>query len=157
MKSVIATVVAAALFAVVVTEVYFRLLDGKYLALMAMVFAASGATAWTTWRFRQRQSPAEPTPSEPAKRPQRRREPRRRGRGQSLPPDAKRESGTVKWFDRTKGYGFVIRADGDEIFVHHRSIRRQGGERASLEDNQKVNFVAVERERGWQAEDVVPE
>ena len=73
------------------------------------------------------------------------------------PKGAKRESGTVKWFDRNKGFGFIVRENGDEIFVHHRSIRRAGNERAGLDDGQAVSFVAVERQRGWQAEDVAPE
>jgi len=71
-----------------------------------------------------------------------------------------RESGTVKWFNRTKGFGFVIRESGEEIFVHQRSIRMTGeGEnrrRPALRDGQSVTFVVAEREKGLQAEDVVP-
>ena len=152
MKSIVTTVVVAALCAVVATELYFRLLDGKYLVLMALFFVVGTVTAVATARFRLRQ----PQPAS-VERPARKRPPRRRERQSSLPEGAKRESGEVKWFDRTKGYGFVRRENGDEIFVHHRSIRRQGGERPSLDDGQAVSFVAVERERGWQAEDVVPE
>ena len=68
-----------------------------------------------------------------------------------------RETGTVKWFSRSKGFGFVIREDGDEIFVHHRSIRSDGDRRGNLRDGQRVTFVAVERSKGWQAEDVSPD
>lgn len=76
------------------------------------------------------------------------------------PPSGPREQGTVKWFNRTKGFGFVIRESGDEIFVHQRSIRPTGeGEerrRPALQDGQMVSFVVAVREKGPQAEDVVP-
>ena len=152
MKLTVTTVVVAALLAVAATEIYFRLLDEKYLALMVMFFLVGTFTAGAVYRFRARQ-PRARRPRDDARSRSRPRPARR----PAPPPDAKRETGTVKWFDRTKGYGFVRRPNGDEIFVHHRSIRRQGGERASLDDGQTVSFVPVERERGWQAEDVVPE
>jgi cold shock CspA family protein len=73
---------------------------------------------------------------------------------------APREQGTVKWFNRTKGFGFVIRGNGDEIFVHQRSIRSigEGDERRrpALRDGQAVSFYVAEREKGLQAEDVFP-
>lgn len=154
MKSTVTAVVTAAFFAAVATEIYFRFLDGEYVVLMAMFFAVGLATTWATLRFLARQ----PKPkSSAAPELARKRPPRRREHRPQAPSDANRESGTVKWFDRTKGYGFVIRPNGDEIFVHHRSVRRQGRERASLDDGQAVSFVAVEQDRGWQAEDVVPE
>ncbi len=71
-----------------------------------------------------------------------------------------REQGTVKWFNRTKGFGFVIRESGDEIFVHQRSIRPTGEgderRRPALQDGQTVSFVVAVRDKGPQAEDVVP-
>ncbi|MGI9324141.1 MAG: cold shock domain-containing protein [Pseudomonadales bacterium] len=71
--------------------------------------------------------------------------------------DGPREEGTVKWFNRSKGFGFVVRANGEEIFVHQRSIRsEQGKGRPVLKDGETVSFVVAERERGMQAEDVVP-
>ena len=77
------------------------------------------------------------------------------------PTDAERETGTVKWFNRSKGFGFVIRPSGEEIFVHQRSIRATGEgdnrRRPALKDGQTISFVVVQREKGLQAEDVVPE
>ena len=72
----------------------------------------------------------------------------------AVPSDDGRETGTVKWFNRTKGFGFIIREDGDEIFVHYRSIRGRG--RPSLHDGQRVEFSVVERSKGPQADDVLP-
>lgn len=66
-----------------------------------------------------------------------------------------REAGTVKWFNVSKGFGFIIKEDGEEIFVHFRSIRGEG--RRSLRDGQKVSFVVAQSEKGPQAEDVVAE
>lgn len=76
----------------------------------------------------------------------------------AAPASGDRESGTVKWFNRSKGFGFVIRPNGEEIFVHQRSIRAEDGQaRPGLKDGETVSFVVAERERGMQAEDVVPE
>ena len=68
-------------------------------------------------------------------------------------PVADREVGTVKWFNGTKGYGFITRENGDDIFVHFTSIRGEGYR--TLEDGQKVEFVVAQGERGLQAQDVV--
>ena len=69
--------------------------------------------------------------------------------------DASREEGTVKWFNVSKGFGFIVREDGEEIFVHFRSIRGEG--RRSLRDGQSVSFVVTQSDKGPQAEDVVGE
>ncbi len=66
-----------------------------------------------------------------------------------------RETGQVKWFNGTKGFGFITRDDGQEIFVHFRSIRGQG--RRGLRDGQRVSFVVAQTDKGPQAEDVNPE
>lgn len=63
-----------------------------------------------------------------------------------------REQGTVKWFNSAKGFGFITRDDGDEIFVHFRSIRGEG--RRSLQDGQRVAFHTASSNKGPQAEDV---
>lgn len=58
--------------------------------------------------------------------------------------------GTVKWFNRAKGYGFIIGTDGKEYFVHHSALA-QG---TFLRDNDRVSFDPAENERGMQATNV---
>lgn len=71
-------------------------------------------------------------------------------------PDGPRETGSVKWFNRSKGFGFIIRPNGEEIFVHHRSIRNSDeSRRSNLRDGQEVNYVVADHSKGQQAEDVV--
>ena len=65
---------------------------------------------------------------------------------------ADRETGTVKWFNNTKGYGFIQRDQGDDVFVHFSSIRGDGYR--SLEENQRVEFTVTQGQKGLQAEDV---
>jgi len=73
-------------------------------------------------------------------------------------PDGPRETGTVKWFNRSKGFGFIVRPNGEEIFVHHRSIRNSDeARRSNLRDGQSVNYVVADHAKGQQAEDVVGE
>lgn len=79
--------------------------------------------------------------------------PTRKNRHQNrIPKNAARENGAVKWFNANKGFGFITRDSGEDIFVHFRSIRGRG--RRSLQDGQKVDFVVVKSAKGSQAEDV---
>ena len=63
-----------------------------------------------------------------------------------------RTNGTVKWFNSSKGFGFITVDNGEEIFVHFRSIEGRG--RRVLRDGQKVTLVVANSEKGPQAEDV---
>ena len=63
------------------------------------------------------------------------------------------ETGTVKWFNNSKGFGFIEREQGDVVFVHYSSIRDTGGFR-TLNEGQKVEFSLTEGQKGLQANDV---
>ncbi len=62
-------------------------------------------------------------------------------------------TGTVKWFNDQKGYGFIERESGDDVFVHFSAIQEDGFK--SLSEGQGVEFEIVEADRGPQAENVV--
>jgi CspA family cold shock protein len=62
------------------------------------------------------------------------------------------ENGTVKWFNVKKGYGFITRDQGDDVFVHFRNIDSDG--RRSLSDGQRVRFVVIPGDKGLQADQV---
>jgi len=66
---------------------------------------------------------------------------------------AERETGTVKWFNDSKGFGFIAREQGEDVFVHFTGIRGEGFR--SLDEGQKVEFTIVEGQKGPQAQDVV--
>lgn len=68
-------------------------------------------------------------------------------------PEEGREQGTVKWFNTSKGFGFISRENGDDVFVHFRAIRGEG--HRILIEGQRVEFAVANREKGLQAEDVV--
>ena len=67
-------------------------------------------------------------------------------------PRGGRARGTVKWFNTSKGFGFISRDDGDDIFVHFRAIRGEG--HRVLVEGQRVEFSVAQRDKGLQAEDV---
>jgi CspA family cold shock protein len=65
---------------------------------------------------------------------------------------AERENGVVKWFDVKKGYGFIKREEGSDVFVHYSSI--QGDDFRKLEEGQQVSFIVSETDKGLQAQEV---
>jgi CspA family cold shock protein len=64
------------------------------------------------------------------------------------------ELGTVKWFNVRKGYGFITRDAGDDVFVHFRNIEGKG--RRAIEEGQRVSFVVTDGDKGLQADEVSP-
>jgi CspA family cold shock protein len=64
-----------------------------------------------------------------------------------------RQTGTVKWFNGTKGFGFIEQDSGGDIFVHYSAIAGEGYR--NLEDGQRVEFTVAEGPKGPQAQDVV--
>ncbi len=65
---------------------------------------------------------------------------------------AERTEGTVKWFNNTKGFGFISQENGEDVFVHFKAISGDGYK--SLEENDRVEYTVVQGEKGLQAADV---
>ena len=65
-----------------------------------------------------------------------------------------RQIGTVKWFNDAKGFGFISREGGPDVFVHFRAITGSGFR--TLQEGQKVSFAVTQGQKGLQAEDVRP-
>lgn len=65
---------------------------------------------------------------------------------------AAREVGVVKWFNNEKGFGFIQREKGDDVFVHFKSIVAEGYK--SLSEGQRVEFTVTQGQKGLQAEEV---
>jgi CspA family cold shock protein len=66
---------------------------------------------------------------------------------------SEKQQGTVKWFNGSKGYGFIERENGEDLFVHYNSIMGEGYR--DLGEGQRVEFTVVQGQKGLQAQDVV--
>jgi len=67
---------------------------------------------------------------------------------------SEKETGTVKWFNDAKGYGFISREGSDDVFVHHSAITMEGFK--TLREEQQVEFSVEQGDKGLQAVDVRP-
>jgi CspA family cold shock protein len=65
---------------------------------------------------------------------------------------SEKQTGTVKWFNDAKGYGFISRETGDDVFVHHSAIEGEGFH--TLRENQQVEFNVVQGDKGLKAANV---
>ncbi|MGB0893461.1 MAG: cold-shock protein [Parashewanella sp.] len=63
-----------------------------------------------------------------------------------------KQTGTVKWFNSDKGFGFIEQESGPDVFVHFRAINTEGFK--TLDEGQKVSFTVTQGQKGPQAEDV---
>ena len=151
MRTLVIVAASALLLAAAIVETPSRLWADSPLALLIVAAIALVLQGWLGTRIpvwapmREKAQPRAPAKSKPAARA-------------PAKGDGNRESGTVKWFNRSKGFGFIVRDSGEEIFVHQRSIRSSNDpdkRRPALRDGQAVTFVVIEREKGLQADDVV--
>jgi len=67
---------------------------------------------------------------------------------------SERVQGTVKWFNASKGYGFIARDGGEDVFVHFSAIQTDGFR--TLDEGQRVEFTVEDGPKGLQASDVIP-
>jgi len=133
------TAAASALFlGAVITEIHSRLFAGRYFPLLVLTVVAIFIGGIVTSRISARVEPAQEDEGVEVV-------------GESDANDD-RETGHVKWFNRTKGFGFIVRDNGGEVFVHHRNIRGSG--RRSLKDGERVRFKVATHDKGLQAEEV---
>ena len=72
--------------------------------------------------------------------------------GRKIKRNFRGETGTIKWCDPSKGYGFLIRDKGGDLFVHLRAVQNQ--DRRKLKENTRVRFFVEETEKGPQAENI---
>ena len=163
MRTFIILAASALLLGAVVIELTTRLWPDSYLALLFATVLALLVQGYLALRTNTTgSSESAPAPA-PARKPTKKAPAPRKAQSQAETQpvaDGPRETGTVKWFNRSKGFGFVVRESGEEIFVHQRSMRMTGeGEnrrRPSLRDGQTVTFSVAHRDKGLQAEDVDP-
>jgi len=106
--------------------------------LLILILTASFVSVWLTLRVTALSVPAK---RQGSKKPE-----------SGPTSQASRETGEVKWFNASKGFGFITRDSGDDVFVHFRSIRGEG--HRVLKDGQRVEFSVSEGDKGLQADDV---
>jgi cold shock protein len=125
---------------------------GQVIATLVMVYIASAGSAWLSVRVAQSASKAGKANRKAARPAAGGREKSNRSSETPAVADGPREAGQVKWFNASKGFGFITRDTGEDIFVHFRSIRGDG--HRVLKDGQRVEFSVSMGDKGLPADDV---
>jgi CspA family cold shock protein len=152
MIQIVIAAAVALLLGAFATEIQSRLFADQYFATLVLTVIAVFTGALVTYRSAAVVAAADRRRDTTTAADGRCKRAAAEGRRARAAPMDERESGRVKWFNRSKGFGFIIRDSGGEVFVHHRNI--QGGGRRTLKDGERVSFVVTPHEKGLQAEQV---
>ncbi len=139
-KSVLASVLAAFIVPFLLQKVASIEIGFDPLVLAVVAVVVFIVTLAAAWQPSGAAAAAKPAPAQPAV------------DVETDDANDTRELGVVKWFNVSKGFGFITRDNGDDVFVHFRNIRGRG--HRSLNEGQQVRFSVRESDKGLQAEDV---
>ena len=158
MRTILIAVATSIFLAVAITEIATRLWPANNLALIGLIFIGLFLNSFLFANLEGRSSKGNKTRRQPKSKNQWKRYSRNNhNKARRYKDNDLRETGTVKWFNRTKGYGFIVRQNGDEIFVHQRAIRqsdKNNRNRPVLHEGEQVTFLVTTRDKGIQADDV---
>jgi CspA family cold shock protein len=149
-STLLSTIISLPLTYVLIQQLQASSLTSLILSITGLVFIFSGFSAWLSLRT------VNPRPAQKHAKPEassRREAAPKAANPQGAASGAKREAGQVKWFNASKGFGFITRDSGEDIFVHFRSIRGEG--HRVLKDGQRVEFSVSVGDKGLQADDVM--
>lgn len=152
-SALLVSIVSIPFFYLLATQTELLGTSGQLVASILLVYLASAGSAWLSVRVAQAnaQNKGNKKAVRPAAKVREKASPAADSHTAAM-AEGPREAGQVKWFNASKGFGFITRDTGEDIFVHFRSIRGDG--HRVLKDGQRVEFSVSMGDKGLQADDV---